>query len=620
MAKKWEGIQFDTYSKDKNGYGRIYTAYKNNNFSGLTKQDYDLLTATHTTPFTSGPGSTTPYTTLKDYYNAQWKDKGQNNSSPTFTPIENYNFGAGAASNDQKSDYNQADIYKQYGITEKESPSSNMTLQKAINTKLKNINPSIQIKEDGIIGNQTINALKYLQSLTSNNATSNNPTGSQSAVPISNQTQYAGITKQNILDAGFNSYAELQNYASNKDNSKDALYIALHKQYGGDISNWKQQQIENDLGVHGRYHRGIGGDFSDMRTALNILINGWNKPTNTTNSNTPTTNSSTSFNGLFGVRNLLNSYGHTPKMWQPYVQAPIFTWSQIQPLIKTNNQIPSNKQGGLMINKYQDGGAPAPVASEGADTTGEESQEDQIKNLITAVQNGDQQAQQYLQQIMQAAQQGDPNAQQLAKLIQQVASSMQNQAVAAKHGAKLRYIKRLRSVCDDGEQLVYYKVGGKVCKKCMAKQMKRQQNTQTENLSPVEKFKKDKITKKEMGGQVKKQTTYRGRKLTAEQQAGRASVGKDAQGRPIYLRADNSFGPINKGNKQTPPPVNTPAYRKYYQSLSLGGKRDEDLRLENSDTKEVQEKCGGKLKKHLFGGKLLTRYAVDNAINRLKGN
>lgn len=50
-----------------------------------------------------------------------------------------------------------------------------------------------------------------------------------------------------------------------------------------------------------------------------------------------------------------------------------------------------------------------------------------------------------------------------------VQEMQQQQVQAAKFGAKLNYIKKLNGQCPEGETMNYYKVGGKLCKKCMKK-------------------------------------------------------------------------------------------------------------------------------------------------------
>ena len=95
----------------------------------------------------------------------------------------------------------------------------------------------------------------------------------------------------------------------------------------------------------------------------------------------------------------------------------------------------------------------------------------QIIQLVQAAIQGNQQAAQQIQQIMQAAQQGDQQAIQLAQMIQAIMEQMQQQQVrAAKFGAKLNYIKKLRGLCPEGQEMAYFKKGGQLCKKCVAKQ------------------------------------------------------------------------------------------------------------------------------------------------------
>jgi Zn ribbon nucleic-acid-binding protein len=56
-------------------------------------------------------------------------------------------------------------------------------------------------------------------------------------------------------------------------------------------------------------------------------------------------------------------------------------------------------------------------------------------------------------------------------MIQAVAQQMQQQQVqAARFGAKLNYIRNLKGLCPEGQEPKYFKVGGRLCKKCMKKQ------------------------------------------------------------------------------------------------------------------------------------------------------
>lgn len=132
------------------------------------------------------------------------------------------------------------------------------------------------------------------------------------------------------------------------------------------------------------------------------------------------------------------------------------------------------KNGGILnmnkINYFQEGGAMAPQAAQTAAPAqaGQDIQA-QVMQLVQAAMNGDEQATQAIQKIMQAAQQGDQQAAQIAQMIQDVAKQMQGQATAAKYGAKLSYIKSLRSGCPEGYEVSYHKKGGVLCKECVAK-------------------------------------------------------------------------------------------------------------------------------------------------------
>lgn len=120
----------------------------------------------------------------------------------------------------------------------------------------------------------------------------------------------------------------------------------------------------------------------------------------------------------------------------------------------------------------------------------DEQLQEQVIQLIQAAQQGDQEAQQTIQQIMQAAQQGDQQAMQIAQMIQTVAEQMQGQAIqAAKFGAKLNYIRSLRGLCPEGYEMQYFKKGGQLCKKCVAKQNKNKEKLEEGGTSPVDAFK-----------------------------------------------------------------------------------------------------------------------------------
>ena len=143
------------------------------------------------------------------------------------------------------------------------------------------------------------------------------------------------------------------------------------------------------------------------------------------------------------------------------------------------NLIHQNKQGGTLIKKHQQGG------------NMEQDIQAQVKQLVQAVAAGDQQAAEQVKQIMQAAEQGDQQALQIAQMIQAEIEAIKS----AKRGAKLNYIKSLKGNCPDGEEVVYFKKGGEICKVCQKKHDKMVAE-KGKKLNPIEEFKKGRKTKK----------------------------------------------------------------------------------------------------------------------------
>lgn len=63
----------------------------------------------------------------------------------------------------------------------------------------------------------------------------------------------------------------------------------------------------------------------------------------------------------------------------------------------------------------------------------------------------------------------------------------------ARLGAKLEYYKKLKGVCPEGQELVYFKQGGRVCKACQ----KSQNGTKVdEKANAVDKFKAERAQQK----------------------------------------------------------------------------------------------------------------------------
>ena len=145
-----------------------------------------------------------------------------------------------------------------------------------------------------------------------------------------------------------------------------------------------------------------------------------------------------------------------------------------------NNQLVNLKfkQGGQMY-KYATG---AQIVQP-QQTSGQQGIEQQAMALVQAAMQGDKQANQTIQNIMQAAQQGDQQAVQVAQLLKTIIQNMQGSR-KARLGAKLNYFKQT-SECPEGQEVVYFKKGGELCKVCAGKKMQ-----DGGKSDPIKEFKK----------------------------------------------------------------------------------------------------------------------------------
>lgn len=139
------------------------------------------------------------------------------------------------------------------------------------------------------------------------------------------------------------------------------------------------------------------------------------------------------------------------------------------------------KQGGQMY-KYAAGAQMVQPQQ----ASGQQGIEQQAMALVQAAMQGDQQANQTIQKIMQAAQQGDQRAAQVAQLLKAIVQQMKGSR-KARLGAKLDYIKQSIGECPEGQEIVYFKKGGEICKVCAGKKMQ-----DGGKSDPIKNFKKKK--------------------------------------------------------------------------------------------------------------------------------
>ena len=200
------------------------------------------------------------------------------------------------------------------------------------------------------------------------------------------------------------------------------------------------------------------------------------------------------------------------------------------------------KQGGTMnkVKYFAQGGQP-------------QTQNDvqrQVEALVEAALSGDQKATQQVNQILEAAKAGDQKATQLAQMIQTAAQKLQGQATMHKWGSKLQYIKSLK-----------FAKGGKTCTACMSKGGSADEN--------VKVAKKDVDTKTYQKQSFAKKTELDEHRLATE-----TSSNKDGSYNISHKPAAQDSTEIKRSTM-------SPTLSKKY-----AGKKE----------------CGGKAKKHYFGG------------------
>ena len=123
------------------------------------------------------------------------------------------------------------------------------------------------------------------------------------------------------------------------------------------------------------------------------------------------------------------------------------------------------KQGGMLVNKYQQGGATSDPMDQLAQVAAKFLQGDtQSGQQLAQVFSNQKVGKQLMQAVQQGVQQKDKRAIIIAQAIQALSGSRK-----ARLGAKLNYFHK--DICPAGEKLVYFKKGGEICKACQKMDM-----------------------------------------------------------------------------------------------------------------------------------------------------
>ena len=197
------------------------------------------------------------------------------------------------------------------------------------------------------------------------------------------------------------------------------------------------------------------------------------------------------------LRTYLNNPGSMDSKYQPFInQVQNQRTQKMVDSIGTNQllkpETDTNKLNNQLVNlKFKQGGQMYKYAAgaqmvQPQQTSGQQGIEQQAISLVQAAMQGDQQANQTIQKIMQAAQQGDQQAVQVAQLLKAIVQQMKGSR-KARLGAKLDYIKQSIGECPEGQEVVYFKKGGEICKVCAGKKMQ-----DGGKSDPIKNFKKKK--------------------------------------------------------------------------------------------------------------------------------
>ncbi len=180
-------------------------------------------------------------------------------------------------------------------------------------------------------------------------------------------------------------------------------------------------------------------------------------------------------------------------------------------------------------------------------------------------------------------QQLQENQQALEQAMGQFLQEMQG-AQKARLGAKLNYLRAIKGSCPEGQELIYFRKGGIVCKKCIQKN-----SYDSKGMAAVKAFKdkcgskmKKKKSCKELGGEI--QSDKCGSKMKKSKKEFGGEIQFDKCGSKMKKKSCKEFGGNIESDK-------CGSKMKKKSCKEFGGNIQSD-------------KCGGKAKKHFYGGSL----------------
>lgn len=301
---------------------------------------------------------------------------------------------------------------------------------------------------------------------------------------VQQNTQLQMFTNDDIRSLGFRNYNGLVSAVGNQANTNNNFVKAMVNRYGADTSKWNQNTIENDLGVSGTYRSFGRGDFGDMSRSMASWLG-------THNGNLAKQEQERIWNQNAGVKYSLNDNSVLANKYQ-----------LSKPSISNNLVNLKFKQGGQMY-KYSAGAQMVqPQQANSQDPI------DQIAQIAVGSLQGDKASKQKLIEVLsneqiapkllQMVDNGVKNQDKRAMIIAQAIKALQGGSRKARLGAKLDYIKQSIGECPEGQEVVYFKKGGEICKMCAGKKMQ-----DGGKSDPIKEFKKKKVNKHQQGGTFK---------------------------------------------------------------------------------------------------------------------
>ena len=302
---------------------------------------------------------------------------------------------------------------------------------------------------------------------------------------VQQNTQLQMFTNDDIRSLGFRNYNGLVSAVGNQANTNNNFVKAMVNRYGADTSKWNQNTIENDLGVSGTYRSFGRGDFGDMSRSMASWLG-------THNGNLAKQEQERIWNQNAGVKYSLNDNSVLANKYQ--LSKPSISNNLVNLKFKQGGQMYKYAAGAQMVQPQQAGGQD-PI--------------DQIAQIAVGSLQGDKASKQKLIEVLsneqiapkllQIVDAGVKNQDKRAMIIAQAIKALQGGTRKARLGAKLDYIKQSIGECPEGQEVVYFKKGGEICKMCAGKKMQ-----DGGKSDPVKEFKKKKVNKHQQGGWIDK--------------------------------------------------------------------------------------------------------------------